>query len=881
MKKAISFILSIIIACSSLIVFADTSETVQPETEEIIVSSPYFKLFKNLGILSLEKEQKYISRIDFAEIIAKVYGSGELSSVDTIFNDVKSDDEKSGYVKFAFENGLIKGYSDANYRPYDNLTGYEAVATIVRTLGYEEQAELQGGFPSGYMNTAQRIRILKGAAFGDGNAPIELYKLLKIVYNSLSVSLMDMSAVTNEEIEYAPGNETLLSEKMNIYTLDGEITETYLTALSGKSNLDKGFVRIDKNVYKTELELLDDLGKTMTFYIRDTDSPDEVLGYLERENQEEIVIDDFQMISVSEQYINYYDENGRADKIRVSDSTDLIKNGCAKIEWSTNELMPQGTDSYIRILDSDADGCSDVIFLETYKNYTLKNIDIESCELFLKSANKSSIIVLDDLKRYTITEKDGSEIFFSDLVPGDLLSISESEDKSVYILHRCADKVTGTVNAVWSDQKKIELDGTWYNCTSEAYATLKTGDYATISLDFRGKLSCETDYMNDVQYGYFVKIGKEGSLSQNVSAKIFTADGEMKVFEFADKVKVNGGTKESAATAYDKLKSKEGQVITYECDADGKIRKFDTAVSGEGLSNDEKFRTFTKEAFIGDSGIYWRSSKVLGHKFRINSNTVIFDIPSDKTKEDEYKIMKDTELVTDQRYINVSVYDIDADYNVGAVSLGLTIGDKLHYTSPSGVITKIRVSVDEHGEELTKITLNSAGTVTDILIDPADVTLRSNTVITDATKDPAAQLGVMPETMDVGDLEIGDILQYVIFDSSTNKVKLARVMFRGNYPPSANGEYSNGSKSEWNVYTSLYTVYAKVKDVVDGALVVEIPFEGSTVERVLPVSSSDKIIRMSRDEKWSSSTTLGTVNPEDEIFMHIRYASNRLIVVYE
>ena len=60
------------------------------------------------------------------------------------FADVSSSDWFAGYVGYCANAGYIKGKTDTTFDPYAPVTGYEALAMILRAVGYDKNGEFTG-----------------------------------------------------------------------------------------------------------------------------------------------------------------------------------------------------------------------------------------------------------------------------------------------------------------------------------------------------------------------------------------------------------------------------------------------------------------------------------------------------------------------------------------------------------------------------------------------------------------------------------------------------------------------------------------------------------------------------------------------------------------
>jgi len=112
-----------------------------------------------------------VTRAEFARIAIKMFGvSGTAGQAETIFIDVPYYHWASGYIASAttlvqrgVHRGVVQGDGNGNFRPDDAILVEEAIAMLVRTLGYSPAAAGNGGFPNGYAIAAQRV--MPGFAF--------------------------------------------------------------------------------------------------------------------------------------------------------------------------------------------------------------------------------------------------------------------------------------------------------------------------------------------------------------------------------------------------------------------------------------------------------------------------------------------------------------------------------------------------------------------------------------------------------------------------------------------------------------------------------------------------------------------------------------------
>lgn len=128
-----------------------------------------------------------ITRAEMAQIVAETLKMTDVK-IDSTFSDVLADNIYANQIGFVQSMGIMCGYGDKTFRADRNITYYEVVKTIVTMLGYEPLALQRGGYPGGYLKTANQIGII----LYPGAEDFEICKndIGKILLEALDVPLM-------------------------------------------------------------------------------------------------------------------------------------------------------------------------------------------------------------------------------------------------------------------------------------------------------------------------------------------------------------------------------------------------------------------------------------------------------------------------------------------------------------------------------------------------------------------------------------------------------------------------------------------------------------------------------------------------------------------
>lgn len=136
-----------------------------------------------------------LTRVQFCKMAIEIMGKGGLAEGQkyrTIFNDVKSTHWGRGYVNLAatmdLGNGvyLMRGTGSGSFAPDRSITYQEAVTTLLRVLGYGEEAERY--WPNGAIQTAASQGLDRGLNVKDPAGAITRGQAALLFYRMLSVS---------------------------------------------------------------------------------------------------------------------------------------------------------------------------------------------------------------------------------------------------------------------------------------------------------------------------------------------------------------------------------------------------------------------------------------------------------------------------------------------------------------------------------------------------------------------------------------------------------------------------------------------------------------------------------------------------------------------
>lgn len=207
MKRRFSILLALCLCISTLcgtamadVVNANDEDSFTNETQvvtsfpDVPASAPYAEAVSTLheyGIINGDNKGNFnpnssVTRAEAAAIICRLLGMEEEAKQarTTSFTDVPTNHWANGYVAKAAEQGIINGYGNGKFGPSDSVTYAQMIKMLVCAGGMGQQAEIEGGYPSGYILVAENTGITTGVSYTAGD-PAPRHAVALLIYNSM------------------------------------------------------------------------------------------------------------------------------------------------------------------------------------------------------------------------------------------------------------------------------------------------------------------------------------------------------------------------------------------------------------------------------------------------------------------------------------------------------------------------------------------------------------------------------------------------------------------------------------------------------------------------------------------------------------------------
>ena len=197
MKKLLAMVLALVMTLSLAVsanAFKD-DKSISDDYAEAVAVLNGMGVFKGYEDGSFKPEGN-ITRAEVATIIYRIYTAdvakndkSGLYATYNKFSDMAGASWAAGYIDYCANAALVKGYPDGTFKPSGNVTGYEVLAMILRTVGYDKNNEFSGAdWALHVAQTAQQLGLLKNVKGVDLNAPATRELVAELLFRGIQAS---------------------------------------------------------------------------------------------------------------------------------------------------------------------------------------------------------------------------------------------------------------------------------------------------------------------------------------------------------------------------------------------------------------------------------------------------------------------------------------------------------------------------------------------------------------------------------------------------------------------------------------------------------------------------------------------------------------------
>lgn len=579
-------------------------------------------------------EGAYVSRVSLAKSLLAIMGIKDIpkSAAPTTFTDV--DESSAGIVSLVSQNGIMRGFSDTEFKPDDDATADQVIKTLLIIMGRGDVAAADGGYSTGCRRAASELGFMKGVEC-EFDAPITYKNFAKIVDNALDCDVLSVKSKTDSGLYTLESKDTLLGAYLGYEKGSGILEGNSVTSIYADKELGENTISIDGTLYECDADVSKYLGCKVKFYYQDIPGGLNKVIYIYAINSKnkvaEFSTDEYDIDYSAGKYSISAKEGGKSKNYNLISDKSVIYNGKYLGSYTDNELTFVPSNGSVRLIDS-GNGYG-VVMIEDIKTYVVGSYDYDAGYIY--DYKSGELVDFSNTDKLVILDNDESECVINDIKQWNIISVIQSKDKKLATVYLSTLSVEGSVceknsNAV---RPYIELGDKFYGSGVRKKYEVVDGyfDFDDISLstagifymDYKGRIAAVRTNASGGKVAFLVNAYINSDENDVLKLKIFDISGKMMLLEAADRVKIDTQTVRDAQKAYNLLKKGTdeivSQLILYKMNADGKVSAVDTAYNK--LPNCTDYTTVLPESGDDENGFRITYSSILPPN---NNRTLVF-----------------------------------------------------------------------------------------------------------------------------------------------------------------------------------------------------------------------------------------------------------------
>ena len=816
-----------------------SEESISPKIRKMMTVLKEFEIIPDYYDYNLPLTYE-VPRADFAASVARMMGKTKYGGSDIYFYDVPKNYWAFNEISNLVEMGIIKGAGDKTFSPGETITKAAAYKILLCAMGYGQNAELEGGYPSGYTSVANRIKLSDGVTGGE---KVTMSDMLNILYNSLTINIMEPDGGRNSSVTYkVSDDETLISFYRDILYGEGYVNGADTITVNGKA-LAKGSALIGDNRYSCEgFKMIDYLGEKVEFFYEDKDknrnsSDEKKLLWLGRKNSSQeikyISVDDDAYLDTDTFTYTYYDDKDKQHRIRLDRSVLMVYNG-GVVTSGYDEILNNGR--YELKLISD-DGKYTVMVVRGYENYAVGVIN--SLDRIIYDKNRTDDFLNldeDDYDTFSIKLMGNDDMSFEDIKKDSVLTVYKSKDNKHIEVYVCNNLVNGVIESINnSDNIKVSINGTEYRVDEKlSMSNYSIGDDVTAYTNVYGEIVYMTVKVGGVQGSFLLKATLD-ELEETMYIKQLGEDSKVSRLTCVEKMTIDGVKYKNAKDAYKAILDGESkltaQFVMLKKNENNEITEIDTANYNPAKETPNSLQVDVPFMYGEETTYKQRLLRVgsnatrIGERIVFDAKTKVFIVPFvtdfDNVSEDDLWVATGSMLANDT---GAYAQSYKTEENIGIAKYILLMGydpNRVKGELPI-LVEKVTSGTDENGNTVEILEGYQGSGFVSIAADEAVDDLYSK-----------------------NEVKPGDVV--TLTKDSHGKVKGCTVVY----------DYRNGEHraiSAWNDISGMFVGYAH--DVVEN--VVKIGFT-SGAEYEFAINAMSKPVVIYDTSKTKNPISAGTI----------------------
>lgn len=601
------------------------------------------ELLQTLGIVDSEPGDlsEIISREDFAILIAKAFNIPVVKTHVRYFTDVEQDGYAVDTINTLVERNIISTNAENKFRPMEQIKYNEACKMLVSALGYNVVAEMQGGWPNGYLYVSAQIGLKS-----NGNAELLTKKdAYNLIYEALVCEINSMIINGDGSVEYKQNEgKTALLEYHDIDCFSGTITAAYGVTTDSDITASKNEIYVNGEIYETNFEFNPEeyVGSYCDVWVHTEKNSDEkTVIYLSQSSKaKETVkfsIDDF--ASINSGSVSYYEGKGSSEKNLKLESPYVIYNG-SPLKNGYEMVFNNLNKGEISVFDSDGNGVYDIVSVVDYKNFIVGAKSDN--KIYNKALSGNYIDMEKDYDGIRIEDVNGGILSPDDILVGCTLSVAEDQSGNNLKIVVSASEVDGRVQGTYYDEDNLivivndisyKFDKSYLKSISDSNGNLTkslVAEQHSFKLDHYNNITWFDYSSNSMMVGLALSTGQNSDDENKVMLKVYTENNQAVLYDCADNLKVDGVRIKSYKDFINSFPNPIGvsgvmmQVIRYTLNSDNEIDSIDTSNFNSSYESKENSLIATYDY----PQMSWYNSGRIGIKTWIDNDTITFFVPS-------------------------------------------------------------------------------------------------------------------------------------------------------------------------------------------------------------------------------------------------------------
>jgi len=283
LQKILALVLALVMSLSLMATagatdFSDDAEIDETFRESVDVLNG-LKVFQGYDNGAYFSPKGDITRAEVAAIIYRIATGDVTDSQVKIyadynkFSDVPSDHWAAGYINYCTNAEYIKGRGDGKFYPSDKVTGYEALAMILRVVGYDKNGEFTGAdWQVQTAATANQRKVTKNVNAGTLGTPASRETVAELLCQAILIEKVNYTLAFGYQISTDP-EDTIAYETFKMEKLEGVVTGNEIADLKTDKGTALGANQTRLVIDGREEVMniptgLDDIGECVRVYIR-------------------------------------------------------------------------------------------------------------------------------------------------------------------------------------------------------------------------------------------------------------------------------------------------------------------------------------------------------------------------------------------------------------------------------------------------------------------------------------------------------------------------------------------------------------------------------------------------------------------------------------